>query len=361
MGRRLCVVLAALHEPRLLLLDEPFDGVDPIGVEATMDVIADARARGACILVSTHLRELAIQACTDVPSCAAARGWRPSTPPRWRGRRGPVPTGLSSTSAPTSQAYASPGLVPAARRAVADVGHLLRFRTATVRRRRALPTAFAIMGSITLAVCTLPALFPGAHEDGRARDVLLLMPTMFAAFFVLTVVSGVSSGGGRELISRDQGVTFPVSPTTDHLGALLLAPLNVAWLLQSWAILGSAAFALGPADAVPAMVAIVLWLLACTAMAQVVAWTMEAIRRRPTGGSPSARSWPPVRWRSASCTERRAHRLPRPPAHPVARRSGDPRLRVRVAGRLRVRGGRDRRRGRAGRRTGPSRGTASAA
>ena len=51
---------------RLLLLDEPFDGVDPIGVEATMDVIADARARGACILVSTHLRELAIQACSDV-------------------------------------------------------------------------------------------------------------------------------------------------------------------------------------------------------------------------------------------------------------------------------------------------------
>ena len=31
-----------------------------------MDVVADARARGACILVSTHLRELAIQACNTV-------------------------------------------------------------------------------------------------------------------------------------------------------------------------------------------------------------------------------------------------------------------------------------------------------
>ena len=66
MGRRLSVVLASLHQPKLLLLDEPFDGVDPIGVDATLDVIADARASGACILVSTHLRELAIQACTDV-------------------------------------------------------------------------------------------------------------------------------------------------------------------------------------------------------------------------------------------------------------------------------------------------------
>lgn len=63
MGRRLSVVLATLHEPEVLLLDEPFDGVDPIGVEATLDVIADARARGACVLVSTHLRELAVQAC----------------------------------------------------------------------------------------------------------------------------------------------------------------------------------------------------------------------------------------------------------------------------------------------------------
>ncbi|MXG91259.1 ATP-binding cassette domain-containing protein [Nocardioides flavescens] len=66
MGRRLSVVLAALHEPEVLLLDEPFDGVDPIGVEATFEVISDARSRGACVLVSTHLRELAVEVCTSV-------------------------------------------------------------------------------------------------------------------------------------------------------------------------------------------------------------------------------------------------------------------------------------------------------
>ncbi len=66
MGRRLSVILAAFHHPQVLLLDEPFDGVDPIGVEATFEVIADARARGACVLVSTHLRELAVEACSNV-------------------------------------------------------------------------------------------------------------------------------------------------------------------------------------------------------------------------------------------------------------------------------------------------------
>ena len=65
MGRRLSVLLAAFHEPRVLLLDEPFDGVDPLGVEATQQVIDDAKARGAAVLISTHLRDLAMQACED--------------------------------------------------------------------------------------------------------------------------------------------------------------------------------------------------------------------------------------------------------------------------------------------------------
>ncbi|MEJ7741798.1 MAG: ABC transporter ATP-binding protein [Nocardioidaceae bacterium] len=65
MGRRMSVVLAAFHRPRVLLLDEPFDGIDPFGAEATIDLIADARSRGAAVLVSTHLLELAVQACDE--------------------------------------------------------------------------------------------------------------------------------------------------------------------------------------------------------------------------------------------------------------------------------------------------------
>jgi ABC-2 type transport system ATP-binding protein len=65
MSRRLSVVLAAFHEPRLLLLDEPFDGVDPLGVDATLEVVREARAAGRPVLVSTHLLELAVQACEE--------------------------------------------------------------------------------------------------------------------------------------------------------------------------------------------------------------------------------------------------------------------------------------------------------
>ena len=63
MGRRLSVVLAAFHAPRVLLLDEPFDGVDPLGVDATLGLIENERAAGCAVLVSTHLVSLAAAAC----------------------------------------------------------------------------------------------------------------------------------------------------------------------------------------------------------------------------------------------------------------------------------------------------------
>jgi hypothetical protein len=195
-----------------------------------------------------------------------------------------VPTGLSSTKAASAAAtHQSPGQVARARRAVEDLGHLVRFRAGTVRRRSAIPITVGVMTTLTLAACTLPMLLPGARDSTRARDVLLLLPTAFAAFLMLTIVSGVASGGGRELLSREQGVAFPVSPTTDHLGALLMAPLNIAWLIQAWALLGIVAYALPVADVPAAVASILLWLAACTALAQVVAWTMEAIRRRKYG------------------------------------------------------------------------------
>ncbi len=65
MGRRLSVLLAAFHRPRLLLLDEPFDGVDPLGVDATLREIHQLRATGTAVLLSTHLLHLAVEACDE--------------------------------------------------------------------------------------------------------------------------------------------------------------------------------------------------------------------------------------------------------------------------------------------------------
>jgi len=61
MSRRLSVLLAVLAAKKVLILDEPFDGVDPLGVEATIDLIRTAKESGLAVIVSTHLLSLLSQ------------------------------------------------------------------------------------------------------------------------------------------------------------------------------------------------------------------------------------------------------------------------------------------------------------
>jgi hypothetical protein len=195
-----------------------------------------------------------------------------------------VPTALSSTdSTDAATSYVRPGRVAAARRAVEDVAILFRFRKQAVRRRHLARVLALVFTVITLAVAVVPAFVPGAGGANRAFDIFLLMPTAMAGILVLAMSSAIASGGGRELIAGEEASPYPISPTTDHLGALLLAPLNIAWMIQAWILLGSMAFSFGPSKLVWAQVAILLWLVFATAAAQVIAWSMEAVRRGPGG------------------------------------------------------------------------------
>jgi ABC-2 type transport system ATP-binding protein len=66
MCRRLSVLLAAVAARDVLVLDEPFDGVDPIGVAATIGIVKDAAAAGVGVLISTHLLNLLVDACDRI-------------------------------------------------------------------------------------------------------------------------------------------------------------------------------------------------------------------------------------------------------------------------------------------------------
>ncbi|HVE98663.1 MAG TPA: ABC transporter ATP-binding protein [Mycobacteriales bacterium] len=59
MARKLSLAVAALSRPRLLLLDEPFDGVDPAGAVAVRRIVAEAISDGGGVLCSTHLLDAA--------------------------------------------------------------------------------------------------------------------------------------------------------------------------------------------------------------------------------------------------------------------------------------------------------------
>lgn len=54
MKQRLMVARALVNRPKILFLDEPTEGLDPVSAEAIRDVIREERARGATIFLTTH-------------------------------------------------------------------------------------------------------------------------------------------------------------------------------------------------------------------------------------------------------------------------------------------------------------------
>jgi ABC-2 type transport system ATP-binding protein len=66
MRQKLAVGCGWLHEPRALLLDEPFTGPDPRGIRTMKDLIREAAASGAAVIVSSHLLSLFEDLCTTV-------------------------------------------------------------------------------------------------------------------------------------------------------------------------------------------------------------------------------------------------------------------------------------------------------
>jgi ABC-2 type transport system ATP-binding protein len=61
MSRRLSVLLATLASVKVLVLDEPFDGVDPLGVQAINETIRQAKEAGLAVIISTHLQDLLVE------------------------------------------------------------------------------------------------------------------------------------------------------------------------------------------------------------------------------------------------------------------------------------------------------------
>ena len=66
MSQKIQFIATMLHNPDLLILDEPFSGLDPVNVEFMKEVIAEIKAQDKTIIFSTHLMETAEKLCDDI-------------------------------------------------------------------------------------------------------------------------------------------------------------------------------------------------------------------------------------------------------------------------------------------------------
>lgn len=73
MRQKLAFAGALLHDPRLLILDEPFEGVDVMAIDAMKTIIRQFVEHGAAVLLSSHILGLVEDVCTEFAVLNAGR------------------------------------------------------------------------------------------------------------------------------------------------------------------------------------------------------------------------------------------------------------------------------------------------
>jgi ABC-2 type transport system ATP-binding protein len=66
MQQKVQFIGTVLHDPELIVLDEPFSGLDPVNAQAIKDTVLDLRRQGRTIVFSTHLMDVAERMCDAV-------------------------------------------------------------------------------------------------------------------------------------------------------------------------------------------------------------------------------------------------------------------------------------------------------
>ncbi|MGP5396095.1 ABC transporter ATP-binding protein [Arthrobacter rhombi] len=66
MTKKIALATALIHSPRVLVLDEPFEAVDPVSAANIRDILADYVGHGGTVVVSSHVMDLVQRMCSHV-------------------------------------------------------------------------------------------------------------------------------------------------------------------------------------------------------------------------------------------------------------------------------------------------------
>ncbi len=66
MQQKLQFISTIMHDPELIILDEPFSGLDPVNVNMVKNIMLEMKEKGKAIMLSTHMMETAEKLCDQV-------------------------------------------------------------------------------------------------------------------------------------------------------------------------------------------------------------------------------------------------------------------------------------------------------
>jgi ABC-2 type transport system ATP-binding protein len=88
MKKKAALCAALLHAPRMLFLDEPFEGIDPVTSRAIKDLLAGLRKRGVTVLLTSHVLEIVEHLCPRIAIIDKGRLLGDGSLDEWRQRHG---------------------------------------------------------------------------------------------------------------------------------------------------------------------------------------------------------------------------------------------------------------------------------
>ncbi|MBO4474207.1 MAG: ABC transporter ATP-binding protein [Clostridiales bacterium] len=66
MKQKISIVISLIHDPQVIIFDEPTNGLDILTSRQVMDYLLELRSKGCCVLLSTHIFSVAEQLCDEI-------------------------------------------------------------------------------------------------------------------------------------------------------------------------------------------------------------------------------------------------------------------------------------------------------
>ncbi|HYN74956.1 MAG TPA: hypothetical protein VEV13_02040 [Candidatus Limnocylindria bacterium] len=166
----------------------------------------------------------------------------------------------------------------------AQLRPLLQLRWTMVRsphKRAGLVALIASFPLLLIAGAVIARLLPPADRLG----ILLVTPTVMLGFVLLAFAAPIAAGGGNELYPSEQLVAYPIRPRTQFVASLLLAPLNLAWVIQVLTLVGFTSYVFLETSfrILPALLTMLGFIVVVTLVAQAFAWAIVGVRQSRTG------------------------------------------------------------------------------
>ncbi len=143
MAQKVQFLATILHEPELVVLDEPFAGLDPVNRDFLRDVVLELRRGGTTVVFSTHVMEQAETLCDRIVLIHRGRLRLSGTVDEVRRREGREAAFVGLEGAPGAGWLGLPGVT-----AVTDQGNEAELALETGADRRALLTALMARGTV---------------------------------------------------------------------------------------------------------------------------------------------------------------------------------------------------------------------